>query len=211
MENPVIIIGAGRLGEVVFDIFSSNQVIVYCFLDEDEKLHGTEIDEISILGDIFDDEYLKIIGKKCNACIAVEDISLKKSIVQELIEKRKTMPVNAIHAGANISERAKIGHGNIIEQGVIVGTKSDISNHIHIGAGSVIGNHVTIGDFTQVGGGSTVGAGVQIEEDVFIGSGTTIVSGIKIEKGARIGAGSVVISNVSKNETVFGNPAKKVE
>jgi acetyltransferase-like isoleucine patch superfamily enzyme len=37
-----------------------------------------------------------------------------------------------------------------------------------------------------------------------------IVAGVTIGKGARIGAGSVVIGPVKAGETVFGNPAEKV-
>lgn len=210
MNNPVIILGAGKLGEVAFDVFNSNNVITYCFLDEDKKLHGSEIDEISILGDIFDDGYLKMFGKKCNAFIAVEELALKKSIAKKLKVGYKVMPINAIHSDTSISEKATIGHGNLIERGVSIGTKADISNHVSIGSHATIGNHSKIGDFTQVGAGSIIGAGVEIDSEVFIGSGVTIVAGIKIGKGARIGAGSVVISEVKSKETVFGNPAKGV-
>ena len=55
-----------------------------------------------------------------------------------------------------------------------------------------------------------INAGVTIEKNVFIGTGVLIVSGITVKAGARIGAGSVVIANVGKNETVFGNPAVKI-
>jgi serine acetyltransferase len=37
-----------------------------------------------------------------------------------------------------------------------------------------------------------------------------VVSGVTIGKGARVGAGSVVIAPVKAGETVFGNPATKV-
>ena len=52
---------------------------------------------------------------------------------------------------------------------------------------------------------------MEVEDEVFIGSGVTIVSGVKIGKGARVGAGSVVIADVKAGETVFGNPAQKVD
>ena len=210
MNNPVVILGAGKLGEVVLDIFKSNNVVTYCFLDENKDLHGTEIDDISVLGDVSDDGFLKLIGKKCNAFIAVDDMKIKKSLTKNILERRKVMPINAIHNAANISENTTIGHGNLIEQGVAIGTKVDIANHCIIGANAVIGNHSKVCDFAQIGSGSVVGAGVEIGEGTFIGSGVTIVAGVKIGKNARIGAGSVVISEVNAKETVFGNPAVKV-
>ena len=210
MDNPIIILGAGKLGEVALDIFKSNGVIVYCFLDEDETKHGSEIDELSVLGDVFDDGHLKMIGKKCNSFVAVDDIKLKKSIFENLKDRRKVKPVNAIHSKSIIAENATVGYGNLVEQGVSVGVKSDIADGVIIRANTTISNHTKIGNFTQIGAGSNIGESVEIEEDVFIGSGVTIVAGIKIGKGARIGAGSVVIENVTAGDTVFGNPAKKM-
>lgn len=210
MNNPVIILGAGKPGEVALDIFKSNAVIVYCFLDENEDLHGTEIDEVSVLGDILDGGYLKMFGKKCNAFISLDDLSVKKSVAKKLKDSYKVMPVNAVHANANVSESSTIGHGNMIEQGASVGTKADIADNCVIGSNAVLGNHAKIGDLTHIGAGSNIGSSVEIGEEVFIGAGVTIVSGVKIGKNARIGAGSVVIADVKAKETVFGNPAKKV-
>lgn len=210
MDNPVIILGAGKLGEVALDIFRSNGVIVYCFLDEDEKLYGTEIDEIAVMGDVSDDGFLKMIGKKCNAFVAIDELPLKKSIVKNLKDRRKVLPINAVHSRSIISENSKIGHGNLIEHGASIGTKADVANHCHIGANATVGNHVKIADFTQIGAGTIVGAGVTVEEAVFIGSGVTIVAGVTICKGSRIGAGSVVIADVKAKDTVFGNPAASI-
>jgi acetyltransferase-like isoleucine patch superfamily enzyme len=51
---------------------------------------------------------------------------------------------------------------------------------------------------------------VVIEDEAFIGAGVVIVTGVTIGRGARVGAGSVVIGPVKAGETVFGNPAEKV-
>lgn len=211
MENPVIILGAGNLGKVAFDLFTSNGVLVYCFLDEDESKFGTEIEGISVLGDLFDDGHLKMIGKKCNAFVAVDNLSLRKSVIENLLKRRKEMPINAVHNAAILSERAMLGHGNYIAHGVCVGTNTDIKSHCLIHSGAIIEDHVKINDFVQIGAGSIISSTVEIGEGAFIGSGATIVSGIKIGKGARVGAGSVVIKDVQNNQTVFGNPATAVD
>jgi len=70
MDNPVIIFGAGGLGRAAMEIFKNNGNLVYCFLDDDQSLHGKEIDDISVMGFTTDDGYLKHIGKKCEAFIA---------------------------------------------------------------------------------------------------------------------------------------------
>ena len=50
MENPVMIFGANYLGRIAKEIFESNEVVVYGFLDDDKKLHSIEIDEAVVLG-----------------------------------------------------------------------------------------------------------------------------------------------------------------
>jgi len=205
--KPVIIIGAEGLGTVALDIFESNNTTVYCFLDDNEKLHNTEIGEVSVLGSPEDDGFLKYIGHKCDAFVAVEDISDRKSYVDLLKNRRKVMPANALHPSALISTKASLGHGNLIAAKVVVSTGAEIGHHCLIHANSLIDYNAKVADFVQIGAGSIINAGVEIAEGAFIGSGVTIVSGVKIGSNARIGAGSVVIKSVENNQTVFGNPA----
>ena len=210
MENPVIIFGASYLGRGAKEIFERNGNVVYCFLDDNKLLHNTEIDNITVLGSTDDDGYLKLIGHKCEAFIATDDNKVRKSLVKMLNEKRKVQPVNAIHPTVSLAASAAIGHGNFFDAGAQAGAGSEIGSHCIINSNAVIGAEVKIGDFVQVGASSTINSGAVVEDEAFIGSGVIIVSGVTIGKGARIGAGSVVISPVKAGETVFGNPAEKL-
>ncbi len=211
MDKPVIILGGKGIAKAAMEIFLSHNVVVYGFLDDDETIHGTEINYISVLGRTEDDGFLKLIGKKCEAFVAVEETTLRKGLVKLLNDRRKVMPTNAIHTRAFISDSAFIGHGNFLNFGVTIGAESKVPNHCILQSGANIEHEVTLGDFVQVGAGSTINAGVEIGENAFIGSGVTIVSGVKIGKDARIGAGSVVVADVKNGETVFGNPAQVVK
>jgi sugar O-acyltransferase (sialic acid O-acetyltransferase NeuD family) len=209
MEHPVIIFGANFLGREAKDLFEANGNVVYGFLDDNKSLHGKEIDNVQVLGNTDDDGYLKLVGKKCEAFVAADDNKLRKTLVKMLQEIRHVQPVNAVHPSAIIAASASMGHGNFV--GVtVIGAGAEIGNHCIIHSRSLIGVEVRISDYVQVGAGSVINAGVSIEDEVFIGSGVVIVSGITIGKGARIGAGSVVIGPVKAGETVFGNPAAKV-
>ncbi len=210
MENPVMIFGAGSLGAIALDIFNRNEVVVFGFLDDNEKLHNTEIGEVTVLGATDDEGFTKLIGKKCEAFVALEETSLRENVVEMLLKQRKMQPVNAIHDTAVVSKMAMIGHGNLIAPRVVINARADVGSHNIIQAGSIIEADTQIDDFVQIGAGSIVGTGVKIGEKAFIGSGVTIVAGVTIGKKARVGAGSVVVENVAVGATVFGNPAKKV-
>lgn len=209
-RNPVIIFGAQGLGKVALEIFKSNAIDVYCFLDDSKVLHNTTINEIAVMGSTDDDGFLKLIGKKCDAFIATDDNALRTNLANTLIDKKKVMPVNAVHQRAYISTDAEIGYGNLINAGAVISVGAIIKNNCVINSGAVIEQDAVLHDLVQVGAGSTIGVNVVIEQSAFIGSGVTVVSGVKIGKKARIGAGSVVIADVKNGETVFGNPAKVV-
>lgn len=211
MENPVIIFGANALGRAAQEMFNSRNIIIYGFLDDNKDIQGKEYGEVSVLGNTSDEGYLKLIGKKCQAFVAEDDNKVRTAIVKMLNERRKVMPVNAIHDQSSIAVSAHLGHGNFINTGAVVGANSKIGSHCILHTNSIVDYEATIGDFVQIGAGSIVNSGVEIEDEVFIGSGVTVISGVKISKGARIGAGSVVISNVEKGATVFGNPAQAIK
>jgi sugar O-acyltransferase (sialic acid O-acetyltransferase NeuD family) len=211
MENPVIIFGANFLGRIAKEIFESNGVVVYGFLDDNKKLHSTELDEVVVLGSTDDDGFLKLIGKKCEAFVALDDNKLRRSVVKLLHEARHVQPVNATHKLASLSLKTEIGYGNLFDQNFSSGPGASIGSHCLLHAGSHVGAEAKIGDYVQLGAGTMINSGVTIEDDVFIGSGATVVAGVSIGKGARIGAGSVVIAPVRSGETVFGNPAQKIK
>jgi sugar O-acyltransferase (sialic acid O-acetyltransferase NeuD family) len=211
MENPVIIFGANYLGRQAKEILEQNGNVVYCFLDVDKKLHNSTIDEITVLGSTEDGGFLKLVGKKCEAFVAMDENKLRKSLVSMLQEVRHVQPVNVLSKSTNIHPSVAIGHGNFVDQGVLFGVGSAIGNHCLIHAGAIISMEAKLGDFVQVGSGSIINAGTQVEDEVFIGAGVTIVGGLTIGSGARIGAGSVVVGSVKAGETVFGNPAQKVK
>ena len=210
MDKPVIIFGAGGLGKAALEIFQANDVVVYGFLEDDETLHGTQINDISIMGHSDDHGYLKYIGQKCEAFVAEENTKQRKKIVEMLKELRKVMPVNAIHNSTIIAASAEMRHGCFVDAGVVIGSNVKIGNHCILHSGAMIDYDVSLGDFVQVGAGSVIAAGAKIKDQVLIGSGVTIVGKITIGKGANIGPGSVVVRDVEAGTTVFGNPAKEV-
>ena len=210
MENPVLILGAGSLGVTALDIFQRNGVVVYGLLDDDKKLHGKEFGDVTVLGETDDDGFLKLIGQKCEAFVAVDDTRVRKKLVKMLNDRRHVQPVNAIHDTAIMAATATLGHGNLIAARVVINPFAEIGHHCIIQSGSVIESQTKLGDFVHIGTGSSINSAVTIEEGAFIGTGVTVIAGVTIGKNARIGAGSVVIENVETGTTVFGNPAKKV-
>ncbi|WP_025762805.1 NeuD/PglB/VioB family sugar acetyltransferase [Dyadobacter tibetensis] len=210
MENPVLIIGAGDLGLKALEIFKRNNVVVYGLLDDREDLHGKEYGEISVLGSTDDPTFLKILGSKCEAFLAIGERSVRERLAKTLTKEYQVMPVNAIHDTAYIAQTATLGHGNLIASKVTIGPLSQLGHHGLILSGAILDGSVQVDDFVTIGAGAIINDRAKIGEGAFIGSGAIIVAGVEIGKGARIGAGSVVVENVPAKATFFGNPARKV-
>jgi len=210
-SKSVIIIGATGLGKVAYDIFNSNNVVVYCFLDDDKKLHDTQIGDVTVMGASDNIDLLKLIGDSCNVFIASDENTYRKNIVKRIKEGVSVAPINAFHGNSYVSETADIGYGNLVNSGASINSFATVGNHNIINSGVIVDFEATIGDYVQIGAGSVINSGAVIEEGAFIGTGVTVVSGVTIGKKARIGAGSVVVADVKKGATVFGNPAQEVK
>ena len=210
MELPVLIFGATGLGKVALEIFERNGVTVYGFLDDDPATHGRQIGEVSVLGRTDDDGFLKLIGRKCEAFVAVDEPALRKGLLKLLLDRRHVMPVNAIHPQAVLAASATLGHGTLVGPGAVVGAFARLGHHNLLHARALVDYEAHLADHVQVGAGATVGSGAHLEAHVFVGSGAVVVPGVKVGKGARVGAGSVVVGNVAAGATVFGNPAQPV-
>ncbi len=205
-----MILGAGGLGKTALDIFIQNEVIVYGFLDDNESLHHTLIQEVTVLGSVADDTLFRIIGDECDVCIAVEEVEKREALAELIQKKRKKMPINVVHPVSVLENSVMLQHGNFIGAGVYLGSEVEIGNHCLIQPQTTINYEAKIGDLVYIGSGAVINSGVNIGKKAFIGSGVTITANVKIGENARIVAGSVVMRDVADGQTVFGVPAQKV-
>ncbi len=210
MENPVIILGAQAVGVAALDAFLSNDVVVYCLLDDNKTLQNTELLDVPVMGNTDDNEMLKLLGKKCEVFVATDDTASRRSLTEMLRTEYEAVPVNAIHRRASVSVHATLGHGNYVGPNAVVSATAKLGNGCLIGANAVVEASATVGDYAQLGSGALLGAGSTVGDLAFVGAGAVVVAGIKIGSKARVGAGSVVVADVPNGQTVFGNPAVKV-
>ncbi len=211
MSNPVIIFGAGAFGKMTLDVFNSQGVLVYGFLDDDTALHNQEINGIPILGGTDSPKVLKQIGKKCDAFVASDNNIAKKKLSEQIMTLTKFSLANAIHSAAVLPAFWQCGMGNLIGAGCLIGADVKIGNFCILNAGAILESSASLSHYVQVGAGAVLGANVEVAEGAFIGAGAILIAGIKVGKNARVGAGAVVIQDVSANQTVFGNPAAVVK
>lgn len=214
MKNNIIIIGAAQHARVVSHIiqnskFTNKKYSIVGFIDDNKKLHGTNLDKIPIL-----DSFVNVndIMKKTNSQYFVIGISHRHLDIRkkyfELLSKMKFKSINVIHDSVIIDKTSIIGNGNVINAGCIVNAFVQIGNNCVVYSGSIIEHEDVIGNNVFIGPGVVLTADVRIGDNTLVGVGTKIVPHITIGNNVKIGAGSVVIDDIPDNTTVVGNPAK---
>lgn len=119
--------------------------------------------------------------------------------------------VNIIHPSANVAPTARLGTG------IVVGAFTTISINTLIKDDVLIQDHCNVGHDGAIEAYTHLYVGVKLCGRNMVGMMSTLFTGslvypdVKIGKNCVVGAGSVVNRKVKDNETVLGNPAKKIE
>jgi len=138
-----------------------------------------------------------------------------------------------IYSGVSAGRNFKTGHNILIRE------NTEIGDNVLIGTNSVVDGNCRIGNNVSVQSNAYITAYTVIEYDVFlgpcsvtandkymeagaalkgpiikkgarIGANSTILPGVTIGENAIVGAGTVVTKDVTRKDTVVGNPARGI-
>lgn len=157
-------------------------------------------------------EWLKI-KKKYNpkVIIAIDDGHIRENLTKKIY---KNNVVNLIFNNSEIDKEVlkKINKkkGIFIQKLCFISSNVNIEDGARINVGCQIHHDVSIGRYSTVAPGSIILGSVKIGHHTYIGANSTIRQNVKIGNNVVIGAGSTVVKNITSNQTVAGNPAKKI-
>ncbi|MCF6138826.1 acetyltransferase [Pseudalkalibacillus berkeleyi] len=208
--KDIVIIGAGGFGrEVAWLIEEINRVNkewnIVGFVDDNEKIQGTEVSGYKVVGDI---EWLK--EQKVNVACAIGDPITKKKTIESLNGSKISFPV-LIHPSVIYSDRVGFGAGSIICAANILTTDIQIGNHVIINLDCTIGHDATLGNYTTILPSVNVSGNVVTKECVSVGTGSAIIQGVTIGENTVVGAGAVVVKELPANCTAVGAPANPIK
>lgn len=209
MKN-LYIIGAGGFGrEVAWCVERINDVTptwdLKGFIDDNEKLWGTQEDEYFVRGGC---EYLKQ-QKDAYAVCAVGNAKVRRQIIEKLSNSGVRF-ATIVDPSVILSKSVSIGEGTIICAGTIATVDISIGKHVIINLDCTLGHDDLIGDFVTIYPSVNISGNVIIEECCELGTGAQIIQGKKIVKNTIVGAGAVVIRDINESGTYVGSPAKKI-
>ena len=86
----------------------------------------------------------------------------------------------AIHAGAIVSPKAKIGEGSMIMAGAVIQADAVIGKHCIVNTCASVDHDSVLSDYVHIAPGAHLCGGVQVGEGAFIGTGVCVAPGYHI-------------------------------
>ncbi|MDK2349144.1 acetyltransferase [Pseudomonas paraeruginosa] len=207
MRKKLIIVGAGGLGRVVYNVLANDagfgeQYALAGFLDTRPDLRLPDDIAAPLLGSPLDYQV-----RPGEAFIpAVGDPGLRERLLAPLLAQGAEFATYSEQAF--IGARTRIGAGTFITPGAVLSVDSEIGRCVYIDTYVVLGHDVTIGDHAMLGAMTFLAGGVRVGHGASIHPRATIAKDVSIGDGATVGIGSVVVNDVPAGVTVFGNPAR---
>lgn len=212
MARPLIILGTGGNAYDVLDIVEAINARradweVAGFLD-DAKVAGSEFLGLPILGTLAE---AGRFGRELFVNAIGSDTSYGK---RPAIIASTGVPDDRfailVHPGASVSSRARLGRGVYVNHGASVAGNVTIAAHVAVGPGCIVGHDSTVGEYSMLAPGSIVSGFVRVGRATYIGAGAMVRQRVFVGDGARVGMGCVVLRDVTRGETVVGNPARVI-
>lgn len=214
--RPLVILGAAGFGMEVLWVASRMSISpvfpgwqVIGFVDDDEKLQGTVISGVPVLGTV--SEFLKrYAGQKLHFHCAMGHNQNRQRLA-ELYESYGFMPATLIDPTAAVSPQSEIGPGCYIAPQVCVAPEAKIGRHVLVNVGASVGHHCVMEDYAQACPGARLNGHCVVERLAFLGSNATLQPGKRVGEGATVGASSFVLRNVKPYSLVIGVPARSMQ
>ncbi len=193
---PVILLGGGGHGSVLFDILSQLGIETLGICDPCLPVGTHERLGIPILGsDEVVMEYRPSELLLVNGVGSVAHTGNRQEVFERFGSSgynfaTLTHPSAIISADVSLGEGAQIMAGTVIQTGAVIGANALVNTSASIDHDCIIGHHVHIAP------GSVLSGGVVVDEGVHIGTGARIKQGVRIGPNALIGAGVTVLSDV---------------
>jgi len=205
--KPVLVLGAGGHAAVVIDTLRAQGMDIVGALDADEKLHGSENLEITVLGgDHLLSDWPPVDADLANGLGGANDVRPRTTIFVKHRDKGYRF-ASLLHPSAVIGAGCSLGEGVQIMAGAVLQPRSGLGENVIINTGASVDHDCVIGAHAHVAPGATLGGGVSVGTGALIGIGASILPGVKIGARAIVAAGATVIADVPDDATVVGTPA----
>ena len=206
----VIGLGAGGHAKVVIETLCAlNRYDIVGVLDTDERLWGSSVLGVDVLGD---DSQLCRLHKSGvrHAFIGVGSGAStdRRRAAYERARREGFEVVDAIHPAAYIAPSASVGDGATVLARAVIHTAARVGANVLVNTGAIIEHDCIVGDHVHVATGAVLAGSVVVGTGAHIGAGASIRHEMRIGAGSIVGVGAVVVDDVPERVVVAGVPAR---
>jgi sugar O-acyltransferase (sialic acid O-acetyltransferase NeuD family) len=209
-KTDIILYGGGGHCISVIDVIETgNQFRIAGIVDMAEKV-GQKVSGYEIIG--ADADLPKLVKEYSNWCITIGQIKgavKRMEFYQTLKNLGAVLPV-IISPLAHISARAQVGESTVVMHQALINAGAVVGINNIINTRALIEHEVQVGNHCHISTSAVLNGQVKLGDECFIGSKSVVRNNITIGSRAVVGAGSVVISDLNDDQTVAGNPARKI-
>ncbi len=216
MNRDLIIAGAGGFGrEVQWLIERINQSTQS--LEERWNLLGyaddgmepdTVVDDLPVLGGM---EFLQKRKQPVQVACAIGNAEVRRRVIQKLSENENLHFPNLIDPSVQMSERVRMGKGNILCAGTILTADIVLKDFVILNLDCTVGHDVQLESYVTVYPSANISGNVTVGEGCELGTGSQIIQGKILGERTIVGAGAVVIEDLPGCCTAVGVPASVVK
>ena len=214
MSQNIIIVGAGGFGREVQWLIerinkdkTEKKWNLIGYVDDGMQI-GTDVNGVPVLGGI---DYLQKLKEPVNAVCAIGNAEIRKKVIQKLTENERIDFPNLIDPFVQLSEKIKMGRGNIICAGTILTVDIVLQDFVILNLDCTVGHDVQLDSYVTVYPSVNISGNVIVGGACELGTGAQIIQGRVLKEKTIVGAGAVVINDLPGYCTAVGVPAVVVK
>lgn len=211
--TPLLLVGAGGFARETLELVRAcNRLAaswdVVGFLDDDPRLHGSDIMGVPVVGpcQAVHDHPAALVA----ACVASPNDPMRRLGLVARLALPSERYATLVHPAAVVPESAELGPGCVLHATAVLTAEVRLGAHVAVMPAVVLTHDDVIGDGVTFGAGVRVAGGVTIERGAYVGSGALVREGVVVGTGSVVGMGAVVTRSVPAGEVWAGVPARRL-
>jgi len=208
-RTPIVIVGAGTMGQVVAEYFEDSPYEVVAFAATREFMKGPEfcgrplVDVAEIQKGPYRPSAVKLF-----VAIGYVKLNHTRARFYEQAKRDGYGLVSYVHPSVPIWKSNAIGDNVFIFEHNTIQPFVRIGNDTILWSGNHIGHHSTIGDHCFVSSHVVVSGNCEVGDYSFLGVNATVADGVTIGRECLIGAGAIIAKSTGDGELYAGSATK---
>jgi sugar O-acyltransferase, sialic acid O-acetyltransferase NeuD family len=206
VRRPIILAGASGLArEVAAAVRAAADRALLGFVDEDEDLWGTTIDDLPVLGGLA----VALTRGEADVVLCPGRGSARESMVDRLraggfLTERYSA---VVHPSVTVPDSCSVGAGSVLLAGTVLTASVTVGQHVVVMPNVTLTHDDVVADYATICAGVTLGGNVHVGRAAYLGMSASVRERRAVGDRATLGMGSVLLHDLPAGQTWVGNPA----